>query len=208
MTRGWHVTGRHGTKPSPFLVTRTLYQLALDEGGRFPLAAQADIEGHINEWHHYGRKCYEVADAVEYDVVRKILSTKGMSVQLAIRTLDGINLDPNPSVNTLEMTCFPSTGTLSEVYHSHLGRWRNPHQTDHFVSDCNFIRSSFWQLLLQRRICVTVVDHTWWKWEITRLGSVFTLNGGFGVEEISRTVTAAQSTSYRTMRGHLESSFD
>ncbi|XP_058839216.1 uncharacterized protein LOC131694744 [Topomyia yanbarensis] len=37
-------TVTYGTKPAPFLATRTLKQLAFDEQGRFPLAAQAADE--------------------------------------------------------------------------------------------------------------------------------------------------------------------
>ncbi|XP_062557851.1 uncharacterized protein LOC134222704 [Armigeres subalbatus] len=45
-------TVTYGTKPAPFLATRTLNQLAMDEGERYPLAAKAITEDTIGRCHY------------------------------------------------------------------------------------------------------------------------------------------------------------
>ncbi|XP_062715823.1 uncharacterized protein LOC134291718 [Aedes albopictus] len=121
-------TVTYGTKPAPFLATRTLRQLALDEEGRFPLAARAAMEDTYMDDVITGANDVETATELQGQL-NTMLSGGGFQLRkwasncplalagvpeenLAIRTPDGINLDPDPSVKTLGLTWFPSTDIL------------------------------------------------------------------------------------------------
>ncbi|XP_058828114.1 uncharacterized protein LOC131688007 [Topomyia yanbarensis] len=120
-------TVTYGTKSAPFLDTRTIQQLALDEENHFPLAARALMDDTY---------MYDViTGADEVDTVLKLqtqLDTmmsrgkfrlrkwasncssvlEGMSEdELAIRTSDGIVLDPDPTLKPLGLTWMPITDT-------------------------------------------------------------------------------------------------
>ncbi|XP_058827982.1 uncharacterized protein LOC131687905 [Topomyia yanbarensis] len=119
-------TVTNGTKSAPFLDTRTIQQLALDEENHFPLAARALIDDTY---------MYDViTGADEVDTALKLqtqLDTmmsrgkfrlqkcsncssvlEGMSEdELAIRTSDGIELDPDPTLKPLGLTWMPITDT-------------------------------------------------------------------------------------------------
>ncbi|XP_058837430.1 uncharacterized protein LOC131693535 [Topomyia yanbarensis] len=121
-------TVTYGTKPAPFLATRTIQQLAVDEENHFPLAARALTEDT------YMDDVITGADEVDTALkLRKQLETmmsrgrfrlrkwasncpsvlEGISEEeLAIRTSDGIDLDPDPTVKTLGLAWMPITDTL------------------------------------------------------------------------------------------------
>ncbi|XP_062714302.1 uncharacterized protein LOC134291052 [Aedes albopictus] len=121
-------TVTYGTKPAPFLATRTLRQLALDEEGKFPLAARAAMEDTYMDDVITGANDVKTATELQGQL-NTMLSGGGFQLRkwasncplalagipeenLAIRTPNGINLDPDPSVKTLGLTWFPSTGVL------------------------------------------------------------------------------------------------
>ncbi|XP_062703569.1 uncharacterized protein LOC134286024 [Aedes albopictus] len=121
-------TVTYGTKPAPFLATRTLRQLALDEEGRFPLAARAAMEDTYMDDVITGANDVKTATELQGQL-NTMLSGGGFQLRkwasncplalagipeenLAIRTPNGINLDPDPSVKTLGLTWFPSTDVL------------------------------------------------------------------------------------------------
>ncbi|XP_055634173.1 uncharacterized protein LOC129774458 [Toxorhynchites rutilus septentrionalis] len=121
-------TVTHGTKPAPFLATRTLKQLAMDEGSRFPLAARAVCEDVYMDDIITGTD--EVMSAIELRIqldnmmnsggfhLRKWASNHPMVLEeiaedsLAIRDVEGINLDPFPSVKTLGLTWMTNIDTF------------------------------------------------------------------------------------------------
>ncbi|XP_058827012.1 uncharacterized protein LOC131686993 [Topomyia yanbarensis] len=118
-------TVTYGTKPAPFLATRTLKQLALDEGHKFPRAAQA-VDEDI-----YMDDVISGADDVDTAVeLRKQLAAMMASGGFKLRkwasncpdVLDGIpqdclalpdseevNWDQDQAVKTLGLTWFPKT---------------------------------------------------------------------------------------------------
>ncbi|XP_058839042.1 uncharacterized protein LOC131694586 [Topomyia yanbarensis] len=118
-------TVTYGTKPAPFLATRTLKQLALDEEIRFPLAAQAAIKDTYMDDVLTGSD--NVEEAIKLRIqLDEMMSSGGFRLRkwasnavpvlagiaeenLAIRDADGINLDPDPSVKTLGLTWLPNT---------------------------------------------------------------------------------------------------
>ncbi|XP_058826496.1 uncharacterized protein LOC131686248 [Topomyia yanbarensis] len=118
-------TVTYGTKPAPFLATRTLKQLALDEEVRFPLAAQAAIKDTYMDDVLTGSD--DVEEAIKLRIqLDEMMSSGGFRLRkwasnaapvldgiaeenLAIRDADGINLDPDPSVKTLGLTWLPNT---------------------------------------------------------------------------------------------------
>ncbi|XP_062538907.1 uncharacterized protein LOC134207198 [Armigeres subalbatus] len=87
-------TVTYGTKPAPFLATRTLNQLAMDEGGRYPMAARATTE-----------------DTYMDDVITSA-DTEDAAQNLAICVAEGIDLDPDPAVKTLGLTWLPISDQL------------------------------------------------------------------------------------------------
>ncbi|XP_062541226.1 uncharacterized protein LOC134209261 [Armigeres subalbatus] len=121
-------TVTYGTKPAPFLATRTLQQLAMDEEGHFPLAARATMEDTYMDDVITGANDVETATQMQIQL-NAMLSRGGFQLRkwasncpaallgipeenLAIRTSDGINLDPDPSVKTLGLTWIPSSDIL------------------------------------------------------------------------------------------------
>lgn len=62
--------------------------------------------------------------------------------QEGIRTMDGINLDRDPSVKYLGLTWFPHGHSRISIFRSYFGHRYSPYQTNHIVSDCNPLRSS------------------------------------------------------------------
>ncbi|XP_058827841.1 uncharacterized protein LOC131687764 [Topomyia yanbarensis] len=118
-------TVTYGTKPAPFLATRTLQQLATDEEYRFPLAARAVIKdtymddvitgsNDVNEAMQLRIQLNELLDSGGFRL-RKWASNSSQVLEgisnddLAIRDTKGISLDPDPSVKTLGLTWIPNT---------------------------------------------------------------------------------------------------
>ncbi|XP_058826800.1 uncharacterized protein LOC131686822 [Topomyia yanbarensis] len=113
-------TVTYGTKPAPFLATRTLKQLVLDEESRYPLAAKADIEDTYMDDVITGAD--EVKTAIDLRVQLEAMTSNGgfrlrkwasncpdvlngiEEEELAIRSPEGIVLDPDPSIKTLGLT--------------------------------------------------------------------------------------------------------
>ena len=121
-------TVTYGTKPAPFLATRTLQQLALDDKDRYPLASRAAMEDTYMDDVITGADDAETARELQGQL-DKMMSGGGFQLRkwasncpealtevpeenLAIRPKDGINLDPNPSVKTLGLTWIPSEDVL------------------------------------------------------------------------------------------------
>lgn len=116
-------TVTYGTKPAPFLATRTLNQLALDEGDRYPLAVKAITEDTYMDDVITGCDNLEEAKNLQNQLegmtsrggfrLRKWASNcaevlHGISDDnLAIRPADGIDLNPDPSVKALGLTWLP-----------------------------------------------------------------------------------------------------
>ncbi|XP_055527359.1 uncharacterized protein LOC129719980 [Wyeomyia smithii] len=114
-------TVTYGTKPAPFLATRVLQQLSVDEEGKYPLAARAvredtymdDVITGANDTNtakelriqldmmmlaggfrlrKWASNCTEVLDGIPQE-------------NLAIH--EGVNLDPDPAIKTLGLTWVP-----------------------------------------------------------------------------------------------------
>ncbi|XP_062704109.1 uncharacterized protein LOC134286505 [Aedes albopictus] len=121
-------TVTYGTKPAPFLATRTLNQLAMDEEQKYPLAAKAATEDTYMDDVITGADTVQVA--CELRVQLEEITTKGgfrlrkwasnnpavlegiSEDDLAIRLPEGINLDPDSTVKTLGLTWMPNTEQL------------------------------------------------------------------------------------------------
>ncbi|XP_039436949.1 uncharacterized protein LOC120418570 [Culex pipiens pallens] len=118
-------TVTYGTKPAPFLATRTLKQLAMDEKERFPLAAKVACEDIYMDDVITGTNDLDSAIDLRNQLDKMTVSC-GFRLRkwacnraevlydveednLAIPCADGINLDRDPSVKTLGLTWFPST---------------------------------------------------------------------------------------------------
>ncbi|XP_062557798.1 uncharacterized protein LOC134222654 [Armigeres subalbatus] len=118
-------TVTYGTKPAPFLATRTLNQLAMDEGERYPLAAKAITEDTYMDDVITGCDNLEEARKLQNQLdemtcrgglrLRKWACNYAEVLQeipdknLAIRPPDGIHLDPDPSVKALGLTWLPGS---------------------------------------------------------------------------------------------------
>ncbi|XP_055613769.1 uncharacterized protein LOC129760191 [Uranotaenia lowii] len=122
-------TVTYGTKPAPFLATRTLRQLAMDEEVNFPLAARAVLDDTYMDDVITGTD-----DASEAGTLRSqlddLMSSGGFRLRkyasncleilgnipqenLAIPCSEGTPLDPNPSVKTLGLTWMPVSDEFS-----------------------------------------------------------------------------------------------
>ncbi|XP_055604029.1 uncharacterized protein LOC129752267 [Uranotaenia lowii] len=122
-------TVTYGTKPAPFLATRTLRQLAMDEEVNFPLAARAVLDDTYMDDVITGTD-----DASEAGTLRsqldELMSSGGFRLRkyasncleilgnipqenLAIPCSEGIPLDLNPSVKTLGLTWMPLSDEFS-----------------------------------------------------------------------------------------------
>ncbi|XP_053685837.1 uncharacterized protein LOC128735375 [Sabethes cyaneus] len=117
-------TVTYGTKPAPFLATRVLQQLALDEGEHFALAARAITEDTYMDDVITGSN--DSAEALQLRLqLDEIMNSGGFrlrkwasncaevlrgipSENLAI-DVGGINLDPDPAIKTLGLTWMPNT---------------------------------------------------------------------------------------------------
>ncbi|XP_053691478.1 uncharacterized protein LOC128739993 [Sabethes cyaneus] len=117
-------TVTYGTKPAPFLATRVLQQLALDEGEHFPLAARAITEDTYMDDVITGSN--DSTEALQLRLqLDKMMNSGGFrlrkwasncaevlrgipSENLAI-DVGGINLDPDPAIKTLGLTWMPNT---------------------------------------------------------------------------------------------------
>ncbi|XP_062538569.1 uncharacterized protein LOC134206852 [Armigeres subalbatus] len=118
-------TVTYGTKPAPFLATRTLKQLAIDEKERFPFAAKVVCEDVYMDDVITGTD--DVDSAIELrNQMDNMMSSCGFRLRkwacnraevlqdvsednLAIPSACGINLDRDPSVKTLGLIWLPST---------------------------------------------------------------------------------------------------
>ncbi|XP_058827929.1 uncharacterized protein LOC131687859 [Topomyia yanbarensis] len=118
-------TVTYGTKPAPFLATRTLKQLALDEGHKFPRAAQAvdediymddvisgadDVDTAVElrkqlaamiarggvKLRKWASNCLDILDGIPRDCV-------------ALPDSEEVNWDQDQAVKTLGLTWFPKT---------------------------------------------------------------------------------------------------
>ncbi|XP_058447634.1 uncharacterized protein LOC131428013 [Malaya genurostris] len=121
-------TVTYGTKPAPFLATRTLQQLTIDEKERFPLAAKAVVRDTYMDDVITGSD--DVDEAVKLrSQLTEMMSCGGFRLRkwasnstkvldgiaeddLAIREGNGISLDPDPAVKTLGLIWNPSTDTF------------------------------------------------------------------------------------------------
>ncbi|XP_055589375.1 uncharacterized protein LOC129741652 [Uranotaenia lowii] len=119
-------TVTYGTKPAPFLATRTLQQLTSDEASRFPLAAQAmaddtymdDVITGVNileEAVELRKQLEQITESGGFRL-RKFACNRSEVLQgipqdnLAIPGF--VDLDPDPSVKTLGLTWLPGSDTF------------------------------------------------------------------------------------------------
>ncbi|XP_055613967.1 uncharacterized protein LOC129760346 [Uranotaenia lowii] len=119
-------TVTYGTKPAPFLATRTLQQLTSDEASRFPLAAQAmaddtymdDVITGVNileEAIELRKQLEQITESGGFRL-RKFACNRSEVLQgipqdnLAIPGF--VDLDPDPSVKTLGLTWLPGSDTF------------------------------------------------------------------------------------------------
>ncbi|XP_055590993.1 uncharacterized protein LOC129743074 [Uranotaenia lowii] len=119
-------TVTYGTKPAPFLATRTLQQLTSDEAARFPLAAQAmaddtymdDVITGVNileEAIELRKQLEQITESGGFRL-RKFACNRSEVLQgipednLAIPGF--VDLDPDPSVKTLGLTWLPGPDTF------------------------------------------------------------------------------------------------
>ncbi|XP_053697263.1 uncharacterized protein LOC128744354 [Sabethes cyaneus] len=122
-------TVTYGTKSAPFLATRTLKQLALDEGKRFPLAAAAVMKDFYVDDVITGTDDAEQAKELRCQL-DELLQSGGMRLRkwssnyasvleglkpedLADSVAEGIKLDRDPSVKTLGLTWYPQTDAFA-----------------------------------------------------------------------------------------------
>ncbi|XP_062533726.1 uncharacterized protein LOC134202744 [Armigeres subalbatus] len=118
-------TVTYGTKPAPFLATRTLVQLATDEATRFPLAAAAVKEDFYIDDAITGADDPATAKELRIQLV-DMLSSGGFKLRkfasncsavleglpsedLSLQAEEGIYLDPDPMVKTLGLIWMPPT---------------------------------------------------------------------------------------------------
>ncbi|XP_058827050.1 uncharacterized protein LOC131687034 [Topomyia yanbarensis] len=121
-------TVTYGTKPAPFLATRTLKQLALDEGSSFPLAAKAMEEDVYMDDVITGTDDVNVAIELRKQL-DAIMASGGFRLRkwasnnqtvldgipqadLALPMVDGISWDQDQMVKTLGLTWLPKMDTL------------------------------------------------------------------------------------------------
>ncbi|XP_062714600.1 uncharacterized protein LOC134291174 [Aedes albopictus] len=108
-------TVTYGTKPAPYLATRTLKQLAMDEEATYPLGAAA--ANSVEQACELRKQLSEMTERGGFRL-RKWASNCSKALEgltednLAIREVDGINLDPDPSVKTLGLTWMPRSDQL------------------------------------------------------------------------------------------------
>ncbi|XP_065094000.1 uncharacterized protein LOC135714548 [Ochlerotatus camptorhynchus] len=121
-------TVTYGTKSAPFLATRTLKQLALDEEAQYPLAARAVLDDTYMDDVITGADGEETATTLRVQL-NTMMSSGGFKLRkwasncpavlegipeedLAIRSSEGIILDPDPSIKTLGLTWMLVSDTL------------------------------------------------------------------------------------------------
>ncbi|XP_055590945.1 uncharacterized protein LOC129743026 [Uranotaenia lowii] len=121
-------TVTYGTKPAPFLATRVLKQLAMDEELRFPKAAKVLIEdvymddvltGTDDELEGVllSRELRRITECGGFNL-RKFASNSRQVLEdlpdeyLALTAGEEIDLDPDPSVKTLGLVWQPRTDTF------------------------------------------------------------------------------------------------
>ncbi|XP_053698496.1 uncharacterized protein LOC128745446 [Sabethes cyaneus] len=118
-------TVTYGTKPAPFLATRTLIQLATDEAERFSLAAKAVKEDFYMDDAITGADDPTTAKELRIQlqelmqsggfVLRKFASNCEAVLEdlpaenRSVYSTDGIHLDPNSTVKTLGLVWMPNT---------------------------------------------------------------------------------------------------
>ncbi|XP_062716167.1 uncharacterized protein LOC134291852 [Aedes albopictus] len=121
-------TVTYGTKPAPFLATRTLVQLATDEAEELPLAAKAVKEDFYMDDAITGSDNPIVAKELRIQlqellrrggfVLRKFASNCESVLEdlpaenRAIQTTDEIHLDPDSTIKTLGLVWMPNTDTF------------------------------------------------------------------------------------------------
>lgn len=121
-------TVTYGTKPAPYLATRTLNQLASDEQETYPLAAKAVIEDTYMDDIITGADTEEEACELRRQLsqmlekggfrLRKWASNSSKVLEdipqedLAIKEMNEVDLDPNTSVKTLGLTWVPKLDVL------------------------------------------------------------------------------------------------
>ncbi|XP_065077875.1 uncharacterized protein LOC135701095 [Ochlerotatus camptorhynchus] len=121
-------TVTYGTKSAPFLATITLKQLALDEEAQYPLAARAVLDDTYMDDVITGADDEETATTLRVQL-NTMMSSGGFKQRkwasncpavlegipeedMAIRSSEGIVLDPDPSIKTLGLTWMPVSDTL------------------------------------------------------------------------------------------------
>ncbi|XP_038106691.1 uncharacterized protein LOC119766301 [Culex quinquefasciatus] len=121
-------TVTYGTKPAPFLATRTLKQLAMDEQSRFPMAAKVALEDVYMDDVLTGADDEDQAVELRTQLdallksggfrLRKWASNSPLVLQgipdenLALSRTGDVLLDPDPSVRTLGLVWRPTTDVL------------------------------------------------------------------------------------------------
>ncbi|XP_062699574.1 uncharacterized protein LOC134284609 [Aedes albopictus] len=121
-------TVTYGTKPAPFLATRTLKQLATDEESNFPLAARAIREDVYMDDVITGTDDVGTAICLRNQLTEMMESggfklrkwccnipavLEGVPTEnLAIQDTNGVELDSDQAVKTLGLTWMPITDTL------------------------------------------------------------------------------------------------
>ncbi|XP_062541424.1 uncharacterized protein LOC134209454 [Armigeres subalbatus] len=121
-------TVTYGTKPAPFLATRTLKQLAMDEQIRYPMAAKAATEDVYMDDVISGADNPE--EALEMRIQLDEMTQRGgfrlrkwasncplvlrgiPETDLAIVKVEGVELDPDPAVRTLGLVWHPGADVL------------------------------------------------------------------------------------------------
>ncbi|XP_062534422.1 uncharacterized protein LOC134203573 [Armigeres subalbatus] len=121
-------TVTYGTKPAPYLATRTLQQLAEDEQLQFPMAARAVKKDVYMDDVLTGTNTEEEAMELRTQL-DSMLSKGGFSLRkwasncpkvlegipkenLAIANTEEVSLDPDPSVKTLGLVWLPGTDRI------------------------------------------------------------------------------------------------
>lgn len=121
-------TVTYGTKPAPFLATRTLKQLAMDEQVSYPIAARAATEDVYMDDFLSGADNPEAA--LELRIQLDEMTQKGgfrlrkwasncplvlreiPETDLAVVKTEGVQLDPDPAVRTLGLVWHPGADVL------------------------------------------------------------------------------------------------
>ncbi|XP_062537704.1 uncharacterized protein LOC134206037 [Armigeres subalbatus] len=158
-------TVTYGTRPAPFLATRTLNQLAMDEGERYPLAAKAIVEDTYMDDVITG--CDSVEEAIELHRISEI--------NRAVCSSEGIRLEEDSTVKTLGLTWHPSSDVFSFQFKVCP---INPNEVLTKRQVLSIIATLFDPLGFIGATITAAKVFMQLLWKEIRLGSTVTLNGG------------------------------